>query len=190
MKDHKGWHSRGYLPHLDAPGVIQAVTFRLSDSLPIEVVERLDHEAEVAKRRHSLDVALDAGHGDCLLAFAQPADIVERCLLERDGPDYRLIAWVIMPNHVHVVAKPLIPLPDILQAWKSVTARRINAWRGCGGRLWQPDYFDRFLRDDAHLAAVIAYVEENPVKAGLCERPEDWRWGSAVRRAGEGARAP
>jgi REP element-mobilizing transposase RayT len=53
---------------------------------------------------------------------------------------------------------------------------------GRSGGFWARDYFDRYIRDDAHLAAVVRYVETNPVKAGLVERPEDWPWGSAARR--------
>jgi REP element-mobilizing transposase RayT len=190
MTEHKGWHSRGYLPHLDSPGTVQAVTFRLHDSLPAEILKRLEAEKDPAKRRAAYDEAMDAGQGSCLLRHPDAAAIVEDCLLHRDGIDYRLIAWVVMPNHVHAVLEPVIRLPDIVKAWKSVTAKRINAWRAEGGRVWQPEYFDRFIRDDGHLVTVVQYVENNPVKAGLCETPEQWRFGTAAKNAGEGARAP
>jgi REP element-mobilizing transposase RayT len=70
-------------------------------------------------------------------------------------------------------------LSDIVQAWKSFSARRINAVLDRRGTLWAPEYFDRAIRDDAHYANVVAYIAMNPVKARLCARPEDWRFSSA-----------
>ena len=86
-----------------------------------------------------------------------------------------------MPNHVHVLIRQPenARLSDIVQAWKSWTAKAINRRRGRSGRVWQKDYFDRYMRSARQFAATVAYIEENPVKAGLAERPEDWRFGSA-----------
>lgn len=177
----RGWHSRGYLPHLDCPGLVQAVTFRLADSLPDAVLLRLRDQGHGKPSPQSIALALDEGHGACLLGEPAHAARVQDVLLNRDGLDYRLLAWVIMPNHVHAVIETMAhcPLARVVGAWKSVTARRLGR-----GRIWQPDYFDRFVRDDRHLAAVIAYVEQNPVKAGLCLDPQGWMWGSARMRAG------
>jgi len=183
---HKGWHSRGYLPHLDAPGVIQAVTFRLADSLPADVLERLNHnfKNDPAALRRGVAQVLDAGHGTCLLRAAWAAELVEQALLYFDGTRYRLLAWVVMPNHVHCVVEPAdgFRLGDIVQSWKQFTARTINARRGDHGRFWQKDYFDRRIRDDRHLAAAIQYVENNPVSAGLVTKPTDWSYSSARER--------
>jgi putative transposase len=166
----KGWVSRGYLPHFDTPEVIQSVTFRLADSLPAGI---LDTE---------VDSVLDAGHGRCLLRHTEIADLVERALLHFDADRYRLLAWVVMPNHVHVLVQPGVPLAELLHTWKSFTGKAINRLLGERGAVWQPDYYDRFIRDEPHLAAAIAYVENNPVKAGLCTKAEEWRWGSAYWR--------
>lgn len=183
--DHKGWHSRGYLPHLDAPGVIQAVTFRLADSLPEAALERLADAPEHIRRR-SIATFLDAGYGACHLAAPDVAAQVEHALLFGDGDRYRLLAWVIMPNHVHVLIEPKIPLPGIVHSWKSFTAKAINRVLGLQGRLWQPDYYDRFIREDGHLHTVITYIEDNPVNAGLCRSAEEWQFSSAKWRcAGE-----
>jgi REP element-mobilizing transposase RayT len=91
-----------------------------------------------------------------------------------------------MPNHVHCVieAMPGWPVGDVVGAWKSFTAKAIHRLLYRLGSFWQSDYFDRYIRDDAHLAAVIAYIESNPVKAGLCAASEAWPWGSAAMRAG------
>jgi REP element-mobilizing transposase RayT len=73
-----------------------------------------------------------------------------------------------MPNHVHVLIEAFAdsPLPEVVQSWKSFTAKAINRWLGRNGEVWQREYFDRYIRDDAHLRAVIDYIEGNPVAAG------------------------
>ncbi len=181
MTAFKGWVSRGYLPHFDTPDVIQSVTFRLADSLPAEIMARINSEAGASAE---VDAYLDAGHGRCLLRQAEIADLVERALLHFDGERYRLLAWVVMPNHVHVLVQPGVPLAELLHTWKSFTGKAVNRLLGDTGTIWQPDYFDRFIRDELHLAAAIAYLENNPVKAGLCLKAEQWRWGSAYWRGG------
>jgi putative transposase len=100
----KGWHSRGYLPHFDSAETIQFITFRLADSLPRPVVESL-RLSEV--RLDSLDRKLDAGLGACWLRRPEIASLVQDALLRFDGERYRLLAWCLMPNHVHVVIERL-----------------------------------------------------------------------------------
>ena len=98
--DHKGWHSRGYLPHFDSQDVVQFVTFRLVDSLPQEAVVKLRGAARPESLRDEL---LDQGWGACWLRSDSIARIVEDAFLVFDGERYRLHAWTIMPNHVHVL---------------------------------------------------------------------------------------
>ncbi|HEX2888109.1 transposase [Vineibacter terrae] len=178
MVDSKGWHSRGYLPHFDAAGAIQSITFRLADSLPAHVVRSLlDHPFE----RPRLDDYLNAGRGACHLRLPEIAASVEQTLCHFDGARYRLLAWCIMPNHAHVVAE-MLPghrLGDVVRSWKTFSARAANTILGQSGRFWHEDYFDRYVRDDAHLERAIAYTERNPIDAGLIAAVEDWRWSSA-----------
>jgi putative DNA methylase len=196
----KEWHSRGYLPHWEAGEVPQSLTFRLADSLPAVVLERFRHELahleenEAAiKRRIRIDHALDSSYGHAWLADPRIAELVEYSLLYSDGDRYRLHAWTIMPNHVHVLATPLgtHSLSEILQVWKSFTARKANEILRRKGTFWAPEYFDRAIREEVHFENALAYVVMNPVKAGLCDAPEEWRFSSVWRgRAGEVARAP
>lgn len=187
---HKGWHSRGYLPHLDAAGEIQALTFRLADAVPAKVVDHWLRELEQVSRdlheRRSRLLRMiaryeDAGHGDCLLADGRNAEIVENALLHFDDERYRLIEWCIMPNHVHVLMHCNFggTLGEIVKSWKTFTARAIHRERRTEGALWARDYFDRYMRDADHLADSRNYIRQNPVKAKLCETPEAWRWSSA-----------
>ncbi len=178
----RGWRHRGFLPHLDAPDTVQAITFRLADSLPRPVYERLAATGE-AGLTVRVDAEIDRGLGRCLLADPRHAQTVADALAHFDGERYRLIAWVVMPNHVHVVIAQIagFRLSEIVQGWKSVSARRIKA-AGVEGAIWAPDYFDRYVRDEAHLEACVRYTENNPVKAGLPDRPEAWPFSSASRQ--------
>jgi putative transposase len=178
MSPLKGWHSRGYLPHFDSPETVQFVTFRLADSLPNAVIEGLRLQDEVLQR---LDHELDTGLGECWLRRPEVASLVEGALLHFDKERYRLLAWCLMPNHVHAVIEMLHghSLSDIVASWKSFTAKRANAQLGRSGSFWHADYFDRYMRDEGHLARTIEYAERNPVKAGLVEIASDWPWSSA-----------
>ncbi len=188
---HRYWNSRGYLPHFDNPGQIQAITCHLGDSLPQSVLVRmeaeladLDESARDIERRKCIEAYLDAGHGECWLRLAGIAAIVESALLHFDGERYRLIAWVIMPNHIHFVAKMEegYPLGDVMYSLKSFTAKAANKILGRQGRFWARDYYDRYIRDEAHFLNAVRYVERNPVKARLCKEPKDWPWSSTRRR--------
>ena len=205
-----GLHSRGVLPHLKCEGATYFVTFRQAGTLPREVLERFKGErdaiirnAEAAKRpltwreqeelfrwySNRVDNYLDAGHGTCYLREPEFADLVAGAIQFFEGQRYELYAWVVMPNHAHAVVRPMPGnvLSDILHGWKSFTSHEINK------RLpkkvvpfWQGESYDHLVRDDVDLHRCCHYTIMNPVNAGLCTRPEDWRWSSvAFRGAGE-----
>jgi hypothetical protein len=150
--DGRGWSSRGYLPHLDRPGLVQMVTFRLADSLPKGVATPGAALATDPRARARIEQLLDAGHGSCALRDERVAAVVESTLHRFDGERYRLIAWTIMPNHVHALIEtlPHRPLSAIVHAWKSYTSKAANG------------------------------ILNNPVNAGLVSRAVDWRYGSAA----------
>jgi REP element-mobilizing transposase RayT len=88
-----------------------------------------------------------------------------------------------MPNHVHVLLTPQAEIASILHSWKSFTSKKANKILQREGHFWQAEAFDRYVRDEKHFKRAWEYIEENPVKAGLCERPEAWPWSSAAARA-------
>ena len=183
----KGWYSRGYLPHFDLPGLRQFITYRLDDALPAarrhEWQALLELEDEAAKVRQ-IEAYLDKGYGECHLRDPRIAAGVQENLLHFDGESYRLLAWAIMPNHVHALIEMLqTPLADVLQSWKSFTSKKANHILGRTGTFWQAEYFDRYIRDEEHLRKVIRYIENNPVNARLVRAPEEWLWGSAKHRS-------
>jgi REP element-mobilizing transposase RayT len=187
-----GWYSRGYFPHFDGEGVTQHVCFHLFDSLPQRVLnawrEELKSlpakEADIENRKRIQDF-LDSGYGACFLQDDRLAEIVEDALLHFDGERYVLHAWCVMPNHVHTLFSPKtgFKMSQIAHTWKSFTGNRCNKVLERNGKFWERESFDRHIRNERHYRNAIAYIENNPVKAGLREKPEDWRWSSARRSA-------
>jgi len=187
------WHSRGYLPHLESSEATQHVTFHLADSLPQSVLQRLDTELKTlptekrdAERRRRVDAWIDAGHGSCVLRIPGIAEMVQGSLLNFDSERYRLLAWVVMPNHVHVLFQPIHgwTIAKIVAAWKKFTARKIcddlrDRMEGPLAPVWHREYWDRFIRDQRHFEQTVEYIHLNPVKAGLVITAEKWRWSSA-----------
>jgi REP element-mobilizing transposase RayT len=195
MRSHLGWHSRGYLPHFDSGETTQFVTFRLADSLPQGKIEAwrselatqdLENEQRKKKLRGRIEKFLDTGFGGCELSQPPIAEVVEHTMLHFDEERYKMVSWVIMPNHVHALFEvhQEWPLGIILHSWKSFSAQQVARMKGPRGHFWQVDYFDRYMRDEAHLQKAIGYIENNPVKAGLCATPEAWPYGSARFRSG------
>lgn len=206
-REPKGWYSRGFLPHFDAPGALQHVTFHLADSLPKGALHRMQGEIEALpdtqkaqEKRKRLHELLDNGFGSCILDDETCADVVEKSLLFGDGKRYRLLAWTIMPNHVHVLIEQFQVwlLAKIVQSWKRHSSRQIHrlvesasfvpqsgelgSKAECNSAippLWLRDYWDRYIRNERHFIATKRYIENNPVSAGLVKDAGDWRWGSA-----------
>jgi len=110
--------------------------------------------------------------------------MVQSAVLHFEGERYQIHAWTVMPNHVHVLFTLFDgwSLSDVLGSWKSFTAHAANKILGRSGQFWMEDYFDRYIRDLDHFERITQYIENNPVKAGLCEKSEDWPFGSAHPR--------
>jgi REP element-mobilizing transposase RayT len=214
----------------------------LADSLPKSAIERIDQMIEAlpdqeraVERRRRLHEWIDAGHGSCILRQPESARIVEGAFHHFDGERYRLFAWVVMPNHFHVLFQPIgdCSMAEIVASWKRYTATEIKKWlrarqesgdpgnaalpRGIvpdltGARqesgdpgnaalprgsisaskhvsrflsgdfpIWPREYWDRYIRNKKHFNDVIAYIHENPVKAKLCQSPEQWCFSSACK---------
>jgi REP element-mobilizing transposase RayT len=182
-KGFRGWHERGYLPHRDEPGLTQFVTYRLADSFPESLRSEWEHLYKIEddrRRRLELEAYLDKGRGECHLRRLDVAEIVENDLRQFSGEDYELLAWVLMPNHVHVLFKVgAISMADIVGAWKKNTGRLANQRLGRRGAFWAEGYFDVFMRDGEHESRTVRYIENNPPKAKLVLQPRDWLWSSA-----------
>ncbi len=171
---------RGRLPHWETHDASYFVTFRLNDSLPIKVIARLKREraqmlarATTAAQRmetrrafgRRLDVFLDRGYGSGLRR--EHGGIVAGAMRHFDGIRYELLAWCVMPNHVHalIFVPGLAKLDAILHSWKSYTAHGIGR-----GVIWAREYCDHLVRGPAELERIGEYIRDNPERAGL----RDW----------------
>jgi putative transposase len=165
------------LPHWQQGDAMQFVTFRLADSLPTAKLrlwrEQRDTWLEVhpkpwtpaEEREHQkrfighLEELLDQGAGSCLLKESGNRTCLEDALMAQQGRKVEHHAWVIMPNHVHLIFTPLAPMEKLIQAWKGVSARKMGH-----GRIWQKNYRDTMIRDGEHFANAVRYVRRNPAK--------------------------
>jgi putative transposase len=182
------------IPHFDGDSGYFHITYRLADSLPALVLQRLIEDCENNKGhadpktalRERIESWLDAGHGSCILTAPPVAELICDAWRHFEGDRYSLHAFVVMPNHCHVLIQRLddCPIAKIVLSWKSFTARRINQWRESEGMqpmhpVWMRDYWDRYIRNLEHYNRVIEYIHQNPVKAGLVSSAVDWKWSSA-----------
>lgn len=229
--------TRGNLPHWFMPGAVHFVTYRLAETLPLDVLRQLRSD-----RDRKISQARLAGRGRNLIATAHkqffadydryldqvcskdwlvrpgvPEIIIEN-LFHHHGLKYRLLEFTIMPNHVHVLLLPIAfadagsvghvtdaasigtatepaedffsdeitdarsPLSGIMHSLKSYTANRINEVLQRTKRLWQPESYDHWVRDDAELHRIAEYMALNPIHANLVCEAQDWRYGSSYLR--------
>jgi putative transposase len=130
------------------------------------------------------DNALDKSGAEIkYLSDPRVANLVSESLRYRDNKVYELIAFCIMPNHKHIVFKPLeeskgkyCPLSKIMHSLKRHTAYEANLLLERNGIFWQHENYDHFARNKAELERIIKYVLYNPVKAGLVDDWTKWKW--------------
>lgn len=171
--------SAANLPHWRQDGVLYFVTFRLADSLPTDKIRSLQLERETWLRAHPVprtpteekefwelfgartQQLLDAGHGCCLLAKPNVRSIVEASVRHFDGLRYELGRFAIATNHAHVLVRPFpgFEFSRIIQAWKSYTAKQINAALGRKGPVWQKESHDHIVRSVSALWHIERYIE-------------------------------
>jgi putative transposase len=187
-----------YRPHWSQAGAVVFLTFRTHDSIPREVIERWDREkqewlrlrgwstgahwaaivptltakdrADFEKTFHRCREAfLDSCHGRCLLRQSELAQIVAGSLRHFDGQRYRMGDFIVMPNHVHLLA--VFPtaeaMKDQCDSWLHYTAYRINQAVGESGKFWQREPFDHLVRSPEQYDYLRRYIADNPHKAGL-----------------------
>ena len=231
--------TRGDLPHWYKPGYAHFVTYRLVDSIPRQQLIRWREERErriqqpVAdgstpsghrERAHKLyykryDEYLDNHPGVRWLGHEAVAEVVRENLYHHNQSLYELLAWCILPNHVHLLMQPFenaltdtgsvsheisshvadaasirdsvisdeipdtrSPLSRIMHSLKSYTANRANELLGKSGRFWQRESYDHWVRDLDELQRIVDYICLNPVTAGLCAKPQEWKFSSAYDR--------
>jgi REP element-mobilizing transposase RayT len=189
----------GASPHWEVEKAVYFVTFRLADSLPNQALNKIHFQlkdilttaskmgrvltAVERKKIEHLEVrrienALDLAEGECLLKNPQIAQVVVDALKTFDGSRYRLFAWSVMPNHVHVLFQTIaeITLSEILHSWKSFSAKSANRILRRSGEFWQREYYDRLVHNQDEFDRAQRYILENPKKAGHKDWPWVWAW--------------
>jgi putative transposase len=173
---------RRRLPHLSEHNRPIFITWRLHDSLPPQRV--FPAEALTSGRAFAaMDRLLDeARSGAFYLRHPAVANmVVEAIYYNADILEhYRLHAFVVMPNHVHLLATPTVALPTLTRSLKGITAKRANAILALTGNpFWQDESYDHLVRNQREFEKIRNYIAENPVRAGLVRDARAYRWSSA-----------
>jgi len=163
------------LPHWQQGEVMQFVTFRLADSMPHGKIAQWKEDLSIFKQVHAepwdektkkiyhqrftrrIEEWLDQGMGSCIFQSAENRALLSDIMMQGEGKAATHQAWVIMPNHVHLIFSPLKPLAEIMKIWKGVSSRRLG--KAC---VWQPNYRDTLIRDSTHFANAVRYIRNNP----------------------------
>ncbi len=171
------WKHGPELPHWQQGEVMQFVTFRLGDAMPATKVRQWREARDIWRSHHpqpwseddereyhrrftcKLEYWLDEGAGSCLFRVPHAREIMTEVLMRFQGEKVEHHAWVIMPNHLHLLFSPTDPIEMLVKAWKGVSARRL----GQGG-IWQKNYRDTMIRDGGHFANAVRYIRRNPAK--------------------------
>jgi REP element-mobilizing transposase RayT len=186
--------NRGRLPHWEKEEGLYFITFHLADSLPQSVLAKITERRRIleaarqtnahllpeqraqldAYSRARVEEYFDRGAGFCPFADQRIAGMMAAALRFGEGKRYRLLAWCVMPNHVHVVVRlfPGQELARVVKGWKNFSAYAANHALGRKGRFWQREYYDRLIRNADELGRAVRYIVENPAKAGL----RNWGW--------------
>lgn len=199
-----GIYYRRRLPHIHPEGHTFFITFNLADAIPpalwLELKQQREKELQSAspEQRYLIrkkyfgkyDEWLDrAQHGKHWLSRPSIAQIVADEIHRMDGERYRLLAYCLMPNHVHLLIESLIteaathrgmsrkyPLTETLRLLKGRTARTCNLALNLSGKFWQHESYDHYVRNDEELGRIITYILQNPVRAGLAKEWTDWKF--------------
>jgi REP element-mobilizing transposase RayT len=163
MKDNK----RVYLPHVDLEGYYQFVTFRTHDSID-DYLKRIsdDESISVRLREYKIDEYLDNSSRGAYLD-GEVLDYLRDFFIGKDEDLYGLVAFAIMPNHVHILFKQQGSLSKTMQILKGSSSIAINRLLNRKGKFWEVNYYDRAIRNEKHFFTVYDYIQNNPIKANL-----------------------
>jgi putative transposase len=152
-----------HLPHTDIAGYYQFITFRTFDSTDSFLAKLFKEETENSKKQLTADLHLDESqqgaylHGEVLLYLSE-------FLKNKNQELYQLTAFCIMPNHVHLLVKPLKKLSVLMNNLKGSSSKAINEIMNREGTFWAQTYYDKAIRDQKHFDVVYNYIKNNPSK--------------------------
>ena len=157
------------LPHIDAFGYYQFLTFRTNDSVDAYVSKLLDNnDLKNSHKQYKVDEYLDNSQNGAYLngiALEYIYDFIKM----QNNVLYELISFVVMPNHVHILFKQMQPIAKTIKVLKAKSAKDINVLLKKSGKFWASGYYDKVIRDEEHFTKVYNYIQNNAQKAGLNE---------------------
>jgi len=172
---------RRRLPHFHQEGRWHFVTWHLAGSLPANLYPPKD-KANAGAAFIWMDRYLDTRtDGPMAIANGQVAQaVLNVLLLGRRQSRYEIGPFVIMANHVHMLVRTSGDMSTEMKWIKGASARAANLLlHATVSPFWQRESYDRLVRSQEEFERISRYIEWNPVKAGLTDSPEKWRWSSA-----------
>jgi REP element-mobilizing transposase RayT len=159
------YHKRN-LPHIQIENMYNFITFRTFKSVD-EYLQRLNGlNLSTKEKQYKIDKYLDnSQNGACFYGIV--LERMKEILFEFDGVNYELVAFVIMPNHIHIIILPKINLAIIMKNLKGKSGKTLNELLEMSGNFWAREYYDKVIRNEKHLLQTIEYILHNPIKAGL-----------------------
>jgi REP element-mobilizing transposase RayT len=184
-----------HLPHWRQEGATYFATFRLADSIPREKLSAIKRWRKIWQRANAespsqqaweqlacqitrkCELWLNEGHGASVFSDRELATEMSKSLLHFQNERCFTSCFVVMPNHVHVVMKPLpgFELEDVLASVKRFVGNTVNSQRNRSGKLWEEESYDQIVRDEEHLFKIVQYIGRNPGRAGI-PREQWFRW--------------
>ncbi|PKH02727.1 hypothetical protein CXF72_10135 [Psychromonas sp. MB-3u-54] len=152
-----------HLPHTDIVGYYQFITFRTFDSTDSFLQKLFMEEKENSKKQLTADLHLDESQQGAYL-HGEVLSYLNDFIINKNQELYQLVAFCIMPNHVHLLIKTLMPLATMMNIFKGISAKEINNIMNRKGTFWAQSYYDKAIRDQKHFDVVYNYIKNNPSK--------------------------
>ncbi len=153
------------LPHVDIDGYYQFITFRTFDSIDNYLKRLYNTEQTNKQKQQAIDNYLDTSSSGAYLN-GEVLKYLYNFFKAKDKDLYDLVAFCIMPNHIHLLFKPLDTLSVVMQKLKGASSHNINKILNKSGKFWAGDYYDKAIRDEEHFFVVYEYIKNNPIKLG------------------------
>jgi REP element-mobilizing transposase RayT len=155
------------LPHIDACGHFQFVTFRTKASLD-HFLEKLYERNNLPQKikQYKIDQYLDRSQSGAFLN-GEVVELLKNYFLSKDKVLYELVCFTIMPNHIHLLFEQKEELSKCMQILKGGSALLVNKFLGRQGQLWESRYYDKVVRSENQLLKTYEYIKNNSLKVGL-----------------------
>jgi len=157
------------LPHISLLEYYQFVTFRTHDSVDDFIKRTRDEDIPNNQKEYKIDNYLDNSFQGCYLNN-EIIEYLRNFLINKNTDLYDLVAFCIMPNHIHILFKQKVELPNIMKSIKGSSSITINKLLNKKGKFWDTGYYDKLIRDEKHFDVVYEYIKNNAIKADL----RDW----------------